>query len=94
MTPETPAPAPVPAAPATAPVVHSTLDTILTDLLTATQVLQATGALIPGFGTAIAAGAGIAAKLEAIFLGAYNAHQAIMGKPLDLSILKDEAPVT
>jgi len=79
--------------PVTPPVVHSTLDTILTDLQVATQVLEATGALIPGVGVGIAAGAAIAAKLEAIVVGALNAHKAIMGKPLDLSILKDEAPV-
>jgi hypothetical protein len=73
--------------------VHSTLETILADLETATEVLAATGVLIPGFGTAIAGGAAIALKLEQIVIGAYNAHQAIVGKPMDLSILKDEAPV-
>jgi hypothetical protein len=73
--------------------VHSTLDTILNDLETATQVLAATGVLIPGFGTAISAGAAIALKLEQIVIGAYNAHKAIAGKPMDLTILKDETPV-
>jgi hypothetical protein len=76
------------------PAPTSTLDKILTDLEVATQVFAAAGALIPGFGTGIAAGATIAAKLESIVQAALNAHQAIMGKPLDLTLLKDEAPVT
>lgn len=75
------------------PAPHSTLDTILQDLEVATQVLAAAGVLIPGFGTAIAGGAAIALKLEQIVLGAYNAHQAIVGKPMDLTILKNEDPV-
>jgi hypothetical protein len=79
--------------PPVVPQPRSTLDTILSDLEVATQVLSATGVLIPGFGTAIAGGAAIALKLEQIVLGAYRAHQAIAGKPMDLSILKDEAPV-
>lgn len=83
-------PPPLPPVP---PKPSSTLDTILTDLEVATQVLAATGVLIPGFGASIAAGAGIALKLEQIVRGALDAHKAIMGKPLDLSLLKDEAPV-
>lgn len=76
------------------PLVHSTLDTILQDLDVATQVLTSTGVLIPGFGTAIAGGAALADRLIKIVEGARAAHLAILGKPLDLTLLKDEAPVT
>ena len=80
--------------PAPPPLVHTTLDTILQDLDIATQILASTGILIPGFGAGIAAGAVLAEKLIKIVEGARAAHLAIMGKPLDLALLKDEAPVT
>jgi hypothetical protein len=84
---------PVPPVTPATPAPTSTLDTILHDLEIATGVLAATGVLIPGWGTAIAGGAAIASKLEAIIQGALDAHKSIMGKPLDLTLLKDETPV-
>ena len=70
------------------------LDNVLGEILSVTQIVSATGILIPGYGAAISAGATIAAKFEAIVKAALDSHLAIVGKPLDLTLLKDEAPVT
>lgn len=75
------------------PPVQSTLDKILADAETALTLTAEFGALVPGFGTAISAGAAIASRILSVIEAGVRAHEGITGQPLDLSTLHHIDPV-
>lgn len=68
----------------------TTVDRILSDFEIAAAVIAEVGPIAaPGIGTAIGAGAALAGKLLASLQAGIRAHEAITGKPLDLTTLHE-----